>query len=84
MIFYRSGVFELRFLSNSDKLLDVVPLPPEQRGVVRNGIIGAIDSRDARHDGELPGLRAFGEFVLQISPRRGRVKQFNFLNIGTC
>ena len=81
MIFYRCGVFQLRFLGNADELLDVIPLAFEQRSVIRYGVIGGVHRRDARHDGELPNLRFLGEFVLQISPRRSRVEQVNHLNV---
>ncbi len=53
VVFDGSGVFELRFLGDADKLLDVVLLAPEQRGIIRNGIICAVDGRDSRHDGKL-------------------------------
>ena len=45
-------------------------------------IICAIDGRNTADDSELAALRLFGEFVLQISPRRSRVEQVDFLNIG--
>ncbi len=77
-----SGVFELRFLGDADKLLDVVPLAAEQRAIIRNGIVCAIDGRNTADDSELAALRLLGEFVLQISPRRSLVEQVDFLNIG--
>ena len=41
-IFQRGGVLELCFLGHADKLLDVVPFSFEQRGVVRDGVVGAL------------------------------------------
>ena len=79
MVLYGSGVFQLRFLSDADKLLYVVPLAPEQRAIIRNGIVSAIDGRNTADDGELPALRFLGESVLQIAPWRSRVEQVDFL-----
>ena len=56
VVLYGSGVFELRFLGDADKLLDVVPLAAEQRAIVRNGIISAIDGRNTADDSKLPDL----------------------------
>ena len=39
LILDRCGVAEFRLLCKSDELLDVIPLPFEQRSVIRNGII---------------------------------------------
>ena len=83
MVLDGSGVFELRFLGDADKLLDVVPLAAEQRAIIRNGIVCAIDGRNTADDSELAALRLLGEFVLQITPRRSLVEQVDFLNIGT-
>ncbi len=47
------------------------------------GIVSAIDGRNAADDSELAALRLFGEFVLQISPRRSRVEQVDFLDVAT-
>ena len=68
MVLYGSGVFELCFLCDTDKLLDVVPLAAEQSAVVRNGIVCAIDGRNTADNSKLAGLRLFGESVLQIAP----------------
>ena len=81
MVLDGSGVFQLRFLSDADKLLDVVPLPPKQRAIIRYGVIGRVNRRNTADDSKLASLRPFGEFVLQISPRRRYVEQFYFLNI---
>ena len=81
VVFYGSGVFELRFFGDADKLLDVVPLAAEQRAIIRNGIISAVDGRDSRHDGKLAAAGVLGEFVLQIAPRRSRVEQVDFLDV---
>ena len=81
VIFDWSGVFELRFLGDADKLLDVVPLAAEQRAIIRNGIVCAIDGRNTADDSELAALRLLGEFVLQISPRRSLVEQVDFLDV---
>lgn len=81
VVLYGSGVFELRFLCDADKLLDVVPLTPEQRAVIRNWIVCAIHGRDARYNRKFPALRLLGEFVLQISPRRSLVEQVDFLDV---
>lgn len=62
MVLYGSGVFELRFLSDTDKLFYVVPPTPEQGAIIRNGIICAIDGRNTADDSEFPALRLFGEF----------------------
>ena len=56
MVFDGSGIAELRFFGNSDELLDVVLLTLKERSVVRYGVISGVYRRDARHDGELPGL----------------------------
>ena len=81
VVLYGSGVFELRFLGDADKLLDVVPFTPEQSAIIRNGIICAIDGRNTADDSEFANLRLLGEFVLQISPRRSRIKQVDFLDV---
>lgn len=82
MVFYGGVVFELRFLCYADELLDVVPFAPEQRGIVRNGVIGGVNGGYAAHDSEFAVARPLGEFVLQITPRRGGVEQVYDLDFG--
>lgn len=82
LVFYGSVVFELRFLCYADELLDVVPFAPEQRGIVRYGVIGGVDGRYSADDCELAVASALGEFVLQITPRRGGVEQVYDLDFG--
>ena len=83
LVFYGSVVFELRFLCYADELLDVVPFAPEQRGIVRYGVIGRVNGGYAADDCELAVARPLGEFVLQILPRRSRVEPVYFLNVAT-
>lgn len=64
-----SRVFELALLGEADELLDVVPLTPEQRTVVRYGVIGAVRGRHSRQDRKLASLCMPCESVLQVSPR---------------
>lgn len=57
MVLDGRGVLQLRLFGDADELLDVVPLAPEQRAIIRNGIVCAIDGRNTADDGELPALR---------------------------
>ena len=82
LVFYGGVVFELRFLCYADELLDVVPLAPEQRGVIRYGVIGGVYGRYSADDCELAVARPLGDFVLQITPRRGGVEQVYDLDVG--
>ena len=60
---------------------DFVSIAIEQGAIIRNGIVCAIDGRNTADDSELAALRLFGEFVLQISPRRSLVEQVDFLDV---
>ena len=82
MVLDWSGIAELRFLGNSDELLDVVPLTLEKRGEIRYGVICGVHGRYARDDGELAASVSLGEFVLQIEPRRVIVEQVDNLDVG--
>lgn len=82
MVLYGSGVFELRFLGNTDELLDVVPLAFEKRGVIRYGVISGVHGGYARDDGELAASVSLGESVLQIEPRRVAVEKVDNLDVG--
>ena len=64
MILNWRGIAELRFFGNSDKLFDVVPLSAKESGIVRYGIISAIDCRNPADDGEL----ATASFFWQAFP----------------
>lgn len=82
LLLYGCVVFELRFLCYADELLDVVPFAPEQRGIVRYWVIGGVNGGYAAHDSEFSVARPLGEFVLQITPRRGGVEQVYDLDVG--
>lgn len=82
MVFDRRGIAELRFLGNTNELLDVVPLAFEKRSVIRYGIICGVHGGYARDDGELAASVSLGKSVLQIEPRRVAVKQVDNLNVG--
>ena len=82
LVFYGGVVFELRFLCYADELLYVVPFAPEQRGIVRYRVICGVNRWNTAHDCELAVARPLGEFVLQISPRRGGVEQVYDLDVG--
>lgn len=64
LVFYGSVVFELRFLCYADELLDVVPFAPEQRGIVRYGVIGGVNGGYAAHDCEFSQSWGIGDWGL--------------------
>lgn len=58
MVLQRCGVLKLRFLGDSYKSFNGVPLALEKGGIIRDGIIGAVRGWDACDDGELAFLGA--------------------------
>ena len=81
MVFERRGVAELRFFCEADKPLDVVPLPPEQRAIVRYGVICAVGGWYAADDGEFAaGVAAF-QSVAEVGERRGGIEHFDNLAV---
>lgn len=79
VIFDRCRVFQFRLLCHPNKLLDVVPLALEKRGIIRNGIIRAIRRRHAADHGKL--TFALLHLCLQVRPRTLRVEQWNHLHL---
>ena len=81
----RGGILELGVLTDGDELLDVVPLALEEGSVVRNRVIGAVRSREARHHGELhfAFLLALGflHILLQVIQRVIRIEQHKALHL---
>ena len=81
VVFERRGVAELRFFCEADKPLDVVPLSPEQRAIVRYGVIGAVGGWYAADDGEFAaGVAAF-QSVAKVGERRGGIEHFDNLAV---
>ena len=75
----RRRVFQFCLLRHPNKLLDVVPLALEERGIIRNGIIRAVRRRHTAHHGKL--AFALLHLRLQVRPRTLRVKQWNHLHL---
>lgn len=78
VVFYGSRVSELRFLSDANELLDVVPLALEESCVVRYWIIRIVGRRNTADDSE---LLDFLPSVLKVGEWRLWIEKFDALNV---